>query len=160
MVSEERLPRLRRRATTPGHVLRHGRLGHLDSQLEQLAMDPGRPPQRIGQADLANQVSDFSGNSWSTRAASGLPAPERLEAAPMPANNGFRLDDDDRIQHARPQPIEPDEEEPVGPMKPKPLPRGTAHEAVSMQIGLNRAGAIPSLRRCATPSAISTAHPR
>ena len=33
-------------------------------------------------------------------------------------------------------------------------------KAVSMQIGLNRARAFPSLRRCATPSAISTAHPR
>ena len=91
-------------------------------------MDSGRAPQGIGQADLANQVSDFSGNSLPDRAASGLPAPKRLEAAPMPANDGFRLDDDDRIQHARPQPIEPDEEEPVGPTKPSPLPCGTAHD--------------------------------
>ena len=135
MISEERLPRLRRRATTPGHVLRHGRLAHLDPQLEQLAMDSGRASQAIGQADLANQVSDFSGNSWPTRATAGLPAPERLETAPMPANDGFRLDDDDRTQHARPQPIEPDKEEPVGTTKPNPLPCGTAYDAELMPQG-------------------------
>ena len=69
-----------------------------------------------------------------TRVASGLPAPERLEAAPMPANDGFRLDDDDRTQHAGPQPIQPDEKEPVGTTKPNPFPCAT-HDIELMSQG-------------------------
>ncbi len=46
----------------------------------------------------------------------------------MPAHHRLRLDDDNRIQNARPQSIEPDEEQPVGTTKPNPLRCRTAHD--------------------------------
>ncbi len=38
----------------------------------------------------------------------------------MPTNDGVRLDDDDDVQAARPQTIEPNPEEPVDPSQPGP----------------------------------------
>ena len=42
------------------------------------------------------------------------------KAHSVPANDGVRLDDDDDVQAARPQTIEPDPEEPVDPGQPGP----------------------------------------
>ncbi len=53
---------------------------------------------------------------------------KRPEAAPMPANHRLGLDNDDRIQDARPQPIEPDEREPIGVAKPQPPQGRTAQQ--------------------------------
>jgi hypothetical protein len=39
----------------PRHILGHGSLADRDAQLEQLAMDPRSTPERIGQADVADQ---------------------------------------------------------------------------------------------------------
>ncbi len=98
-------------------------------------MEPRCAPEGIGKAHLADQVSDLLGNPWSARSTSRFQPPERLKAAPVPAHHGLGLDDDNQIQHARPQPIEPDEEEPVGPAKPNPLPCGTAHDIELMPQG-------------------------
>ena len=43
------------------------------------------------------------------------------DATPMPTHNGLRLNDDNRAQHTRPEPIEPDEYEPIGAAKPYSL---------------------------------------
>jgi len=66
MVAEESLPALGRRAPSPGHVLGDAGLADLDAELEQLAMDPRRSPQRIGNAHLADQPSYFGRNRRST----------------------------------------------------------------------------------------------
>ena len=75
--------------TTPGHVLRRGRWSPLDRQLERLAMELGRPPRRIGQADLAIQVSDYSGEflarpdglgTFNARTPRAAPNAARIEA--------------------------------------------------------------------------------
>ena len=58
-------------------------------------MDPRCAPEGIGKAHLADQVSDLPGNPWSARSIPRLPPPERLEAAPVPAQHGLGLDDDD-----------------------------------------------------------------
>ena len=75
-------------------------------------------PEGIGTADLADQVSNLLGNPWSPGSTSRLQPPEGLEATPVPAQHGLGLDDDNRTQHTRPQPIEPDEQESVGAAKP------------------------------------------
>jgi hypothetical protein len=59
MIAEECLPALGRRACSPRHILGDAGLADLDAELEQLAMDPRRSPQRIGNAHLADQPPDF-----------------------------------------------------------------------------------------------------
>ena len=55
MIAEERLPALGRRAPSLCHVLRDGGLPDLNAELEELTVDPGCAPQRIGNAHLADQ---------------------------------------------------------------------------------------------------------
>ena len=62
MIAEECFPALRRRAPSPGHILGDAALADLDAELEQLAMDPRRSPQRIGNAHLADQSAYFGRN--------------------------------------------------------------------------------------------------
>src|SRR5258707_13470728 len=69
MVAQEGLPALARRAPTSPHVLRHCRLGDLDAQLEQLALNPQRALQRIGKAHLANKITK---DAWDSRASAHL----------------------------------------------------------------------------------------
>src|SRR5258705_11576796 len=54
MIIEKCFPTLGRRASTPGHILGHARLPDIDAELEKLAVDPWRSPQRIGNAHLAD----------------------------------------------------------------------------------------------------------
>src|SRR6202158_49793 len=54
MIIEKCFPTLGRRASTPGHILGHARLPDIDAELEKLAVDPRRSPQRIGNAYLAD----------------------------------------------------------------------------------------------------------
>ena len=48
MIIEKCFPTLGRRASTSGHILGHARLPDIDAELEKLAVDPRRSPQRIG----------------------------------------------------------------------------------------------------------------
>ena len=50
MIVEKCFPTLGRRASTPGHIFGHARLPDIDAELEKLAVDPRRSPQRIGNA--------------------------------------------------------------------------------------------------------------
>src|ERR1019366_8588960 len=109
MIMKERLPALRWRASSPGHILGHARLSDIDAELEQLAMDPRRAPQQIGNAHLADQPADLRRHSRPATAASRLPAPIRSKTRAMPADNGVRLNDRQRIANSRKQPIESNE---------------------------------------------------
>jgi hypothetical protein len=73
------------------------------------SMDPRRAPQRIGNAHLADQLADLQRHNRPATSASRLPAPIRPETRAMPANNGIRLNDRQRIANSRKQPIEPNE---------------------------------------------------
>jgi hypothetical protein len=95
-------PGLRWRTTSPRHVLRHRRLGDIDPEFEQLTMNARRSPQRIGAADLADQVLHVFGYAKSAHTASGLPAPYSSEATSVPTHDSIRLNDRDRIQDAMP----------------------------------------------------------
>ena len=99
MVTKERLPTLRRRGPPPRHILGHTGLADLDAKLEQLAMDPRRSPQRIGDAHLADQPANFQRHSRSAAAASRFPAPIRSETGTMPTDHGVRSDDRQCIIH-------------------------------------------------------------
>src|SRR6195256_1972575 len=52
VVTQEDAPALGRRSTSLAHVLRDARLSDLEAELEQLAMDARRTPQRIFRAHL------------------------------------------------------------------------------------------------------------
>src|SRR5450759_3688834 len=105
MIMKERLPPLRWRASSPGHILGHARLSDIDAELEQLAMDQRRAPQRIDNAYLADQPAYLRRHSRSVTTASRLPAPIRPKTRAMPADNGVRLNDRQHITNSREYPI-------------------------------------------------------
>jgi hypothetical protein len=69
VIVQEGSPGLRRRAPGPRHVLRHRRLGDIDPEFEQFAMNARCSPQRIGSADLADQIPHILGYAGSTQTA-------------------------------------------------------------------------------------------
>src|SRR5476651_1025127 len=75
MIMKERLPPLRWRASSHGHILGDARLSDIDAELEQLSMDPRRATQGIRNAHLADQPADLRRHSRPATTASRLPAP-------------------------------------------------------------------------------------
>ena len=67
VIAEEGLPALRWRATSPNHVLGHSRLGDLDAELEQLAVEARCTPQRVLSTDTPNKTSDVGRHRGSAR---------------------------------------------------------------------------------------------
>ena len=70
-------------------------------------------PEWIGEAHLSDQPPDFRRYARPAGAPTRFPAPERAEAGSMPADNGLRLDDRDRIQDAWCDPVQADEDQTV-----------------------------------------------
>src|ERR1700726_1754294 len=64
VVAEERPPALGRRVSSPDHVLGHAPLSDIHAKLEEISMAPRRPPQRIGNAHLADKLADLQRNCW------------------------------------------------------------------------------------------------
>ena len=60
VIAQEGLPALRWRPASSDHVLGDGRLGDLEAQLEQLAVDARRTPKRVRLAHLANEGAQLS----------------------------------------------------------------------------------------------------
>ena len=74
-------------------------LSDVEAKFEQFAMDAGCTPKGILPAHLADQVSDFAQNNWSSAlAVAHLPSPEQAKVSAMPSYDGFRLNDGQR-QH-------------------------------------------------------------
>src|SRR5258708_35786462 len=69
----------------------------------------GAPHKRIGDAHFPDKLANLCGHSRPSATRSRLPAPVRSEAGTMPANNGVRLDDRQRIANFREHPIETNE---------------------------------------------------
>ena len=59
MIAQKRLPSLRRRLPSFGHVLGNSRLSDIDAELKQFAMNPRGAPERIGKADVVDQPADL-----------------------------------------------------------------------------------------------------
>jgi len=79
------------------HVFADTALSDVDAQSEQFAMDAGGTPPGILAAHLANESSDLVRNDGSSGlAAPHLPSPEQSKAGPMPSNDRFWLDDNQR----------------------------------------------------------------
>jgi hypothetical protein len=96
------------------HVLGDSRLACRDAQLLKLPVNPRRAPEWIRAGQLADEGAHVW---WHTRPPVGpstLPPPEQAKAAPMPCDDGFRLDDVNGCTPATPRLREPGPQHPVG----------------------------------------------
>ena len=69
-------------------------------------MDPGRTPQRVGEAHVTDQSANFERHLWPASARSRLPSPEQAKSGTMPADDRLRFDDHQGMQNVRHNPIE------------------------------------------------------
>ena len=77
------------------HQVGNCSFGDLNSQLEQLAMNSGRFPQRFGRCHLENKVTDLRADLRLPESLlPGLKSPKLLETLSMPPNDSLRFDDD------------------------------------------------------------------
>ena len=79
----------------PVHPIRDAGLSDLKAELEQLAMDARRTPQRIFRAHLPDQCAQICGDLWPASKGAGFPPPVPTEAGPMPTHESLGPDDRD-----------------------------------------------------------------
>ena len=123
VVAEKSAPTLRRRPPASFHVLGHRRLTDFDFELEQLAMDAGRPPQRVGQAHVPDETPNICRNPRTATARPGSPAPIEPKAAPVPAHQRLRPNHRHDVHDARIHPVQPNEDQPIEVGEPRPSRR-------------------------------------
>jgi len=113
VVTQEGVPSLGRRPTSPDHVLRDARLSDLEAELEQLAVDARRTPQRIFPAHLAYQRAQLWGDFRAAAERAGFPTPVAAEAGPMPTHEGLGTGDRDGLEDRWKPPIQLDQEKAI-----------------------------------------------
>ena len=123
MVAKKRLPSLGRRSPPPSHVLGNRRLPDIDAKLEQFAMDPWRAPERVGDADVSDQLPDVHRHFRTTTTPTRPPSPIQAKTSAVPTNHGFRPNNCQDAQHIRSQAIEPSKYHPVDAAEGRPLRR-------------------------------------
>ncbi len=101
--AQKGLPALGRRLSASRHVLRNCRLGHLETQHQQFAMDPRRTPQRVLPAHPPDQIAQFTIDLGPPCPLPRFPAPISLETPAMPSQNGLRSNHQSRTKQARPK---------------------------------------------------------
>src|SRR5262249_25807634 len=77
-------------------------------------------PQRVVAADCSDQIADVGRDRGPADTTARLPTPVQTEAAPMPAHQRLRLEDNRGFEHGRAQPIEPDEDQAICRAQPEP----------------------------------------
>src|SRR5260370_13258735 len=92
VVSQEGAPSLGRRSTSLDHVLRHARLSDLEAELEQLAMNARRTPQRIFHAHPPDQCAQIGIDLRSASERTGFPTPVPARPGLMPTYESLRAD--------------------------------------------------------------------
>src|SRR5207253_4525566 len=95
VVTQEGAPALGRRSTSLDHVLRDARLSDLKAELEQLAMDARRTPQRIINAHPPDQRAQVRVDLRPASKGAGFPTPVMAKAGPMPTHQGLWSADSD-----------------------------------------------------------------
>ena len=96
------------------HQVGNRSFGYLDSQLEQLAMNPWCSPERVGVRHLKNKVTDLRADRRPAGTfTSGLKFPEQLETLSMPPNDSFGFDDDQWLPPVAPETTKHDPEKTV-----------------------------------------------
>ena len=96
VIIEERASGLRGWFPIADHVLGHSLLRHMVAQQGKFGYDPRSAPGQVLPGHAANQLSDFAFEQrTSTSPSSRFPAPIQPESLAMPADDGFRLDNDE-----------------------------------------------------------------
>ncbi len=113
VVLKECTPGLGRRFAMPEHVLRHGRLVHRVAEQRQLRLNPRRSPRGVLPRHAPDQATDLCVDLWTPGLAARLPTPVEPEAVAVPANHGVWLDDQHARTPVRPEPVQPDPENPI-----------------------------------------------
>jgi len=104
----------------PCHVFGDRGLANFDAELEELAMDPGRTPERVGEAD---ELPDFECHLRSAAASSRFPSPEQTKTSTMPTDDGRWFHDRQGVHDARRNPIEAGKNQTIEIIEGEPLRR-------------------------------------
>src|SRR5205085_8488262 len=88
-------------------------LSDLKAELEQLAMDARRTPQRIVNTHPPDQRAQVRVDLRPASKRAGLPTPVPAKAGPMPAEEGLRSDDRDGLEDRWKPSIEVDQEQAI-----------------------------------------------
>src|ERR1700741_4728168 len=91
-------------------------------------MNGWRAPQRVVAADCPDQIADVGRARRPADTTARLPTPVQTEAAPMPAHQRLRLEDNRGFEQGREQPIKPDEDQAICSAQPEPRRRGPLQE--------------------------------
>src|SRR5437899_9354185 len=111
---------LRWRVPRPDYVLRHRCLRDGKAELQQLAVDPRRTPQRIRAAHLPYQIPQVPPNRGPTPSASTLPCPVEPEAPAVPPHHGLGPHHLQGTPPILPESRQPDPEDSVHLGQPRP----------------------------------------
>jgi hypothetical protein len=96
------------------HVFRDSSLGHLDSKLEQFAVQPWCAPQEIAGAHVANQIPGLPRNAGSASfSPTTFPIPEESKSIAISGDDGLRLDEHEALAPLRPEAGENDPQNPI-----------------------------------------------
>src|SRR5450631_1684667 len=118
VIRKEGAPGLGRRLAWPvWHQTRDLAFGDLDAELEQLAVDTRRAPERVCVRHVPNEVVGAAIGRWASGWSPGTPSPKVREGRAMPANDGGGLHDHEGAAPSGPGTNEPDPEEAVGPVE-------------------------------------------
>src|SRR2546421_4075862 len=85
----------------------------VDTKFQQLAMNAWRAPQRVVAADCPDQIANVGRDRGPADTTARLPTPVQTEAAPVPAHQRLRLEDNRGFEQGGEQPIEPDEDQAI-----------------------------------------------
>src|SRR5665648_141112 len=107
MVVEKRPPALRRRPPAAAHIPSDRRLSDIEAELEQLTMNAWRAPECVRAAHLANERAQLSRDLRSANTVARSPAPISPKPSTVPANDGLRPDNRNRLKDGRKPAIEP-----------------------------------------------------
>src|SRR5262252_6339168 len=83
-------------------------------------MNAWRAPQRVVMADFLDQIADVGRDRGPADTTARLPTPVQTEAAPMPAHQRLRLEDNRGFKQGGEQPIEPDKDQAICSAQPEP----------------------------------------
>jgi hypothetical protein len=88
------------------HPSQHCSFRNFEAQHFQLAMDARRAPGWVLNDHAENEFAQFPADTLPARTISPSrePSPVELESRPVPANDGLRLDEDQRLLPTRPEP--------------------------------------------------------
>ena len=117
---------MRRRLALARHVLAHARFADVDAEFEQFPMDARRTPERIIATQLPNEFVHILRNAGSSGLpTANFPGPEHTKTLAVPANDCFRLEDEQGGAPINPNLGQPGPQESIGSDQFRPLHRAT-----------------------------------